>query len=222
MRARTIGILGLVLACLATPPAEAASTVTCHCFRDRSYDPGRPEAADAYILATSRNSLLAAAFGISKGTIVRALMTGTPPEDLWIAHAVAARTGLNARDLLHARSRAGSWARAVASLGVDPARLDPELSKAVQTGRAAPVVDRVLEERLGVPGERIRRLRERGAPDGAAVAACLLYRVTGEDPAAVFGEVLAGRATWGQKFQRAGLAPTDIDDAIAARLKPGG
>ena len=222
MLARTIGILGLVLACLGTPPVEGASTVTCHCFRDRSYDPDRPGAADAYILATSRNSLLAAAFGVSKGTIVRALMTGTPPEDLWIAHAVAARTGLNARDLLNARRRSPSWARAVASLGVDPARLDPALSAAVQTGRAAPVVDRVLEERLRVPGKLVRRLREQGAPDGAAVAASLLYRITGEEPAAVFGDVVAGKATWGQKFQQAGLAPTDIDDAIAARLRPGG
>ncbi len=222
MLARTIGILGLVLACLGTPPAEAASAVTCHCFRDRSYDPDRPGAADAYILATSRNSLLAAAFGVSKGTIVRALMTGTPPEDLWIAYAVAASTGLNARDLLDARRRSPSWARAVASLGVDPVRLEPALSKAVQTGRAAPVVDRVLEERLGVSGERIRRLRERGAPDGAAVAASLLYRITGQEPAAVFDEVVGGKATWGEKFHQAGVAPSDIDDAIAARLKPGG
>ncbi len=222
MRVRAIGILGLVLACLAPPAAQAASTVTCHCFRDRSYDPDRPAAADAYILATSRNSLLAAAFGVSKGTIVRALMTGTPPEDLWIAHALAARTGLNARDLLDARRRSPSWARAVASLGLDPVRLDPDLSRAVQTGRAAPVVDRVLEQRLGIPGGRLRRLRAQGAPDGAAVAASLLYRITGQDPAAVFDEVVSGRATWGQKFQQAGLAPTDIDDAIAARLDPGG
>ena len=44
----------------------AESTINCHCFQDRSFDPGDKFAADDYILATSFNSLLAKSFDITK------------------------------------------------------------------------------------------------------------------------------------------------------------
>lgn len=198
-------------------PALGASTVTCHCFRDRSFDPARPAAADTYVLATSRNSLLAEAYGVSKGTVVRALMTGTPPEDLWVAHEVARLTGLAVREVLDAKSRERSWVAALEALAVDGGRLDPELARRIRTGRApaSVVVDRVLRERLKVPAERIRALREAGAGDAQTVAACVLGRLTGEEPVDLFWKVRSGDTTWGALFHAAGVAPSDIDETIA-------
>ena len=56
----------LIFVCLGTTglPVFAQSTINCHCFLDRSYDPADKFAADEYILATSFNSLLAKSFDI--------------------------------------------------------------------------------------------------------------------------------------------------------------
>jgi hypothetical protein len=43
-------------------PALATSAITCHCFRDRSYDPAQPSMGDPYFLATTQNSFFAIVF----------------------------------------------------------------------------------------------------------------------------------------------------------------
>lgn len=50
--------------------ATAAGTIQCHCFNNRVYNPAEKFAADAYILATSFNSLLARLAGLPKKQIV--------------------------------------------------------------------------------------------------------------------------------------------------------
>lgn len=50
-------------------------------------------------LANARSSLLSAVFGVSKATLVQAVMSGTAPEDLWIAHWTAARSGRGTESL---------------------------------------------------------------------------------------------------------------------------
>jgi len=101
----------------AVPSAGVADPAgACHCYRDRSFDAERPAAADPYILSTSRSSLLSGAFGPSKRELVQAVMTGTSPDDLWIAHWAAAKTGGDAATLLGAKATKGSWKVTVASL----------------------------------------------------------------------------------------------------------
>src|SRR5512145_1248718 len=107
-------LLAALAACALPAAASAVPTVTCHCFKNRSFDPADPPAADPYILAATRSSLLSAAFGVPKATLVRAVMTGTPPEDLWIAHWSAERTGREAAWLLGAIAETGSWRAALA------------------------------------------------------------------------------------------------------------
>src|SRR5512138_3933537 len=105
----------LLLAVAVLPAAAAAApTANCHCFRDRAFDPARPAAADPYVLATTRSSLLSAALGPGKGSLVRAVMGGTAPDDLWVAHWAAARAGGDAGALLEAKGAKGSWKAALA------------------------------------------------------------------------------------------------------------
>ena len=85
--------LALALAGLLPVAGRAAPATACHCYQDRSFDPARPAAADPYILATTRSSLLSAAFGVDKRSLVSAVMTGTAAEDLWVASWAGARTG---------------------------------------------------------------------------------------------------------------------------------
>jgi hypothetical protein len=64
---------------LAPGGARAEGTGGCHCFRDRTFEPDRPAAADPYILATARSSLLSAAYGPPKRELVAASRSSRPP-----------------------------------------------------------------------------------------------------------------------------------------------
>lgn len=208
---------------LIVPPLEALA-VSCHCFRDRSFDPGRPGAADPYVLATAQNSVMAAAFGLEKRVIVQAKMTGSANEDLWLAHFLASRTGLTASELLDARARSGSWAEALGGLGVEPERVGGHLAGVLRRAStdatlASAVVDAVAAEKLGAAAEAVEDLRSRGATDAETVASVLLFRLTERAPSELLAQVRSGAATWGALFHAAGVEPPNIDDAVGRLLR---
>jgi len=93
-------------------PSLAAPAASCHCFRDRSFDPSAPAAADPYVLATAQSSLLAAVFGLEKRAVVASKMAGARPEDFWIRELVAQKSGVKPAALDEARCRSGSWKQA--------------------------------------------------------------------------------------------------------------
>lgn len=216
----------LALALLvAAIPFEAAAVVSCHCFRDRSFDPARPAAADPYVLATAQNSVLAAVFGLEKKAVVQAKMTGTANEDLWLAHFAAARTGLRPTELLDSRSRAGTWGEALGALGVAPERLGsafPDLlgRNGADALLASAVVDAIAAERLAADPGVVGALRAAGASDAETVAAVVLFRLTGTPAAGNLEAVRRGAATWGGLFHAAGVEPPAIGDAAARLLRP--
>ncbi|MDW7709887.1 MAG: hypothetical protein SCH98_05390 [Deferrisomatales bacterium] len=216
-------LLLCVLLALASAPAEGRA-VSCHCFRDRSFDPARPAAADPYVLATVQNSVMASAFGIEKRSVVQAKMTGTANEDLWLAHFVGAKSGLSAPELLDARARSGNWADALDRLGVRPERVGGELNGVLRRGSpdavlASAVVDAAASERLGAAPEAVQALRSAGATDAETLAAVLLARVAGSEPAAFLASVRSGASTWGELFHRAGVELTAIGDEVARRIR---
>ena len=58
---RVLIVVVVTLFVFLTPLAAVAMpTINCHCFRDRSFDPQQPQAADGYFLATAQNSFFAA------------------------------------------------------------------------------------------------------------------------------------------------------------------
>jgi hypothetical protein len=85
--------------------AFAESTINCHCFQDRSYDPGDKFAADDYLLATSFNSLLARSFDISKEQVVILKMEEkVSQDDLLVGLKITRLTGGYLEQLLGLRS----------------------------------------------------------------------------------------------------------------------
>jgi hypothetical protein len=205
-------------------PAMAASAVSCHCFRDRSFDPAKPAAADPYVLATAENSLLAAAFGTDKKGIVSAKMTGNSGGELWVAHWAAEKLGLRPEELLDARSRAANWSAGLAGLGVDASRLGAPAVAALRRPDAdgvlaALAVDDVIASRLGMSSEVLRAVRARGAGDAATVAASILSRLGGQGPEGLYAAVVRGAATWGGLFHSQGVEPADIEEAVRKLLR---
>jgi hypothetical protein len=209
-----------VLALLAPGAAAAAPTVTCHCFRDRAFDPANPKAADPYILAATRSSLLSASFGVPKAGLVKAVMTGTAPEDLWIAHWSAARTGRAASWLLEALAETGSWKAALA--GAE--RLPPAFSAALARGAppaelAAIAVDDVLVSRLRAGAAAVAALRAAGATSEQAIVAAFLSTRLDAPPAEILARFTAGGASWGTLLRDAGLAPERLEDAVRLAVR---
>jgi hypothetical protein len=219
---RSIALLAaLALAAAAAPRASAAApTVTCHCFRNRSFDPADPPAADPYILAATRSSLLSASFGVAKGPLVKAVMTGTAPEDLWVAHWSAARTGRAAGWLLEALSETGSWRAALAGTKGLPAEFEAALGKGASSVElAALAVDDVLSSRLGADREGLRALRAGGATSEQLIVATFLSKRLEVATAEILARFKAGKATWGTLLHEAGLAPEQIEEAIRAAVR---
>lgn len=215
----TAALLSAALA-LAPAAARAESTAGCHCFQDRSFEPARPGAADAYILATTRSSLLSAAFGVAKGTLVRAVMTGTAPEDLWVAHWAAARARRGAGDLLDARAAKGSWRAALAGAGPFGERFDAALARDGSPAELAAVaVDDVLVGRAKASPASLAALRAAGASTEEAVVATVLSAKLAAPVLPLVAEVKAGRATWGSVLHDAGIEPKQLDGLVRAMVR---
>jgi hypothetical protein len=214
-------LLCALLAACAPAPALAAPAVTCHCYRDRAFDPARPAAADPYLLATARSSLLSAAFGTPKRQLVEAVMTGSDPDELWVASWAGARTGRAAEALLAARRAEGSWKAALAGgegeLGAAfAARLGAGASAAELATLAA---DDVLAARFGLEVPALRALRDGGATTSELVLAAVLAPSLGQAAPWLLAAVRSGHRSWGQLLDGAGLTPQDLDRLVRARVR---
>jgi hypothetical protein len=215
-------VLSVLLAgaLLAASTARAEGTGGCHCFRDRTFDPERPSAADPYVLATARSSLLSAAFGPSKASLVKKVMSGTAAEHLWVAYFAAVRSGADPEALLAAREGKGSWKAALADvkgLGKD---LDAALARgAGDTELAGLAVDDALVLRLGAERSTLAALRKAGATSEEAIVATLVSIRISAPALPLLVQVKAGRATWGSVLRDCGLAPADLDGFVRASLR---
>lgn len=212
----------LLLLALTLPPAIARpeSTTGCHCFQDRSFDPARPGAADGYILATTRSSLLSAAFGLPKKDLVLAVMSGTPPEDLWIANWSAGRAKRSASSLLEARKQWGSWKLAFIPVGPLGGPIDAALARgATDAELAALAVDDVLVTRVRADPRTLRAIRAAGASTEETVVATVLSGKIGAPVLPLVARVKAGRASWGSVLADSGVEPAQLDALVRAMVR---
>ena len=92
MRA-TLAIPLALLGSLPQASARAAPATACHCFTSRTFDPQQPAAADPYILATARSSVLSAAFSVPKAALARGgsigELAGVAVDDVLATHLAA-------------------------------------------------------------------------------------------------------------------------------------
>ena len=213
-------VAAAALAAALHPGPAAGQAGGCHCFRDRAYDPARPAAADPYVLATSRSSLLSAAFAVPMAELVQGAMSGTPPEDMGVARWAAARSGLEAGALLDARRAKGSWKAALAGAPGLGAPFEAALARAAADAELAAIaVDDVLASRFGADPAAVAALRGAGATSEQVVVASILAARLGTPTVPLLRAVQAGRTTWGALLADAGLAPKEIDPFVRSRVR---
>ncbi|SDM92970.1 hypothetical protein SAMN05660860_03411 [Geoalkalibacter ferrihydriticus] len=197
------------------------STITCHCFQDRSYDPNSPAAADAYFLASAQNTLLATVFERSKREVVMAKQTGTSNEDLWIAYRAAALSSLEPRALMQERRRAAHWGEVLEKHRIDLAVPGVEIRDGWDEVLARAVIDQVLLEQGFADAATLKGLRDAGCDPQQAILAVLLAHTTGRPATAIFSQVQEQNQPWGQLLAAAGLAD-NLGAAVQQRVHSAG
>jgi hypothetical protein len=182
------------------------STITCHCFQDRSFDPNRPDAADAYFLATAQNTLLSVAFERPKREVVMAKQGGTSNEDLWISYRAAANSGIAPRSLLNEKRRAGHWQPVLRQLHIDLGLPDNLASSGWDEVLARAVFDQVLLELSFADRETLETLRKAGGSQQETLLAALLAQAGTRTALDYYRQVRFENHPWGQLLADHGLA----------------
>lgn len=222
---RALSLAGLLV--LLAPSAACPAGPSCHCFRDRDYDPAHPEKTDLYLLATAANSLLSAACGVPKRQIVQARMSGITGEDLWIAACAAQRQGTAADGLLQARAAAGSWKEVFRSGGRPLEPLGPRFVAALAGGADDVALARLmaaetLAVRLGTPWTELDELAVRGATLQEAVLAGLIGLWSSRPAPAVYSDFKSGKTGWSRLLAAEGRVPQQMEAEISKVLRPAG
>ncbi|MHB8709031.1 MAG: hypothetical protein ACYC9I_09175 [Desulfuromonadales bacterium] len=221
------GLLTFVLLLALASPAPGAPSISCHCFQDRSFDPAEPRRVEPYLLATTRNSFLAVAFGQSKKETVRLRMAGTAGADLWIAYYLAAKMNVPAGELLQSRNKTDSWLNVLAGRGIDPGQTGPLFGNVLAVGgNDQTLADAAADETLGTvtgvaPGELIK-FRERGADTGEIILALLIAQRIGQPALDLHADVQASRTTWGGLIDSVGIQPAEMERALRTLQRQGG
>ncbi|MFA5515590.1 MAG: hypothetical protein WDA20_04820 [Desulfuromonadales bacterium] len=225
LRRPAVGVPFLVFLLLAlASPALSAPAISCHCFQDRSFDPAEPHKVEPYLLATTRNSFLAVAYGRSKKEIVRLRMSGTAGEDLWVAYYLAEKTGTPAAEWFEARRQAGSWLSTVTARGIGPERTGALFGRALTTRGtdqtlAVAAADETLSATLRVSPADLQGFRKKGADTGEIILALLLARRLDRPGAEIFAEVKGSLTTWGGLVDAVGIRPGEMEAAVRSLLR---
>lgn len=194
------------------------STSSCHCFKDRVFDPERKFAADKYLLTTSFNSFIAANFNISKSQIVMLKMKGAvDPDDLLIGLFVARTGDVELNSLLAILDNGGTWNQILTSESLQNKRSDGKVFHSILAALNAPgeaaevVTDQLLKEFFGISDLDIAGLRKEGASGREMTLVYLLERYGKREKTAADILTMHTREqkSWGEIARFFGLSPKE-------------
>ena len=199
---------------------HAAPAITCHCFTDRSFDPARPTLADPYFLATTQNAFFAHAFGVDKKNIVIKKQQGVSSEDLWLAYALAARTGKGPELLLQERKSRGGWRQVAVALKIQGGGIAESLRTTASDERLAEqVVDELLLRYRFYAETELAAMRKAGAGNKELILAALLAAKSGLTKMQIYRSVKSSGDSWGGLLQRVKLnSSADIQSEIGQMM----
>jgi hypothetical protein len=197
-------------------PVLAAPTTVCHCFKDRSFDPANPGKSDEYLLATTQNSFLAAVFNIDKKQVVKTKMSGGSGTDLWIAHFLAKKTGIDAQILMPDRRAAGSWKSVVLQNKIEFSTPGEKFKTALTAGAtderlAAVIADQMLVARVNTKPAEINKLRDSGANTKEVILSAFLSLKSGRNAFEYYDSVAKGRRTWDTHLNSLGITAKEVE-----------
>lgn len=216
----------VMLLCFLTLPTSvlAATTISCHCFKDRSFDPVNPGRSDEYLLATTQNSFLAAVFNIDKKYVVKTKMSGGSGTDLWIAHFLSQKKEINAQELMSDRKTAGAWKSVISQNKIELSTLGEEVKTVLTAGvsdelLAAVIADQMLVARFNAKPAEINKLRDLGANTKEVILAVFLSLKSGRNAFEHYSSVAKGMRTWDTHLNSVGITAQHVGEEINRVIK---
>lgn len=203
------------------------STNSCHCFKDRIFDPERKSAADQYLLTTSFNSFIGANFHISKKQIVMMKMKGgVHPDDLLIGFFVARAAQVELDSVLAILDNGGTWQQILASESIqneaDKKQSLAAVQEALKTeGLAVEVVtNELLKDFFEISDTDIAKLRKEGANGREITLVYLLERYGKRDITAYDILTMHTRKnkSWGEIANFFGLTPKETGRLLTDKV----
>lgn len=209
---------------LVFPAGAVAAGPSCHCFRDREFDPANPDKSDEYLLATAANSLLSAAYEVPKRGIVEARMSDISGEDLWISTYAAFRQGAQPAVLMSARKAAASWRDALGSRSGQLESLGPRFVGALAEGAGDAALARIaaaetLAARLGTSWAELEDLIGRGATLQETVLAALIGPWSSRTASEVYTDVKVGKSGWSRLLVAVNRIPKQMEVEVKKALR---
>lgn len=215
----------IFLAILLTPlPVLAIPAITCHCFKDRSYEPARPAAADPYLLATTQNTFFAIVFNVDKKAIVIKKQQGISSDDLWIAYWLASKTGVSAEKLLQTKHNGGSWKDVVESQHLPVKDFGILFTRALNADFSADLLaetvlnDIFLNYHL-LSEVELKALRQAGGSNQELILATLIAASTKQSARQIYLSVKNGSKTWGALLASAKINSKNLQQELSDILK---
>ena len=205
--------------------SPALTPGNCHCFRHRSYDAGDKFVADAYLLTTAFNSLIAHVFAVSKETIIMKKMKGgIGGNDLVIGLYLQEKTTRPLALLLSIRENGGSWQQILAAAGNSQTGNDPILA-AIAGGSNRMTVQRLitdfmLKKRYQCQQATLARLRATGLGGKEINLLLALRKQSGTPLAQLVAMISNQKMSWSETAHHFGLTPGEVGRWILKGATP--
>jgi len=202
--------------------AFAESTINCHCFQDRSYDPVDKFAADDYLLATSFNSLMAKSFDISKKQVVMLKMDeGVSQDDLLVGLKAIKLTGGYLEQLLGLRRAGYTWSQIILGMEQQDTINRDKLAQAIRTGMpvheaGARVADEMIEGFYKIPAEEVKRFRAYGLNEKEMAFVFILAHFKDQKAETFVEQYKKQGSSWSQIAFNLGIEPAAAGKLILA------
>ncbi|MBU0729804.1 MAG: hypothetical protein KKE17_12025 [Proteobacteria bacterium] len=200
--------------------ALAESATNCHCFKDRSYNPAKPFAADDYILATAFNSFVSKAFNIPKKEIVMLKMKqGVGQNDLLIGLKIAATTGVDLKELLSQRKQGKSWSAIISDPAMNESLQKNPLLQSIKSEismdqAAAEVADQSLANFFSIPIETIRKIKTSGLNEKELALVFILAHAGEQNPETLVSQFKKDGKSWSAIAKGIGINPQAAGELI--------
>jgi hypothetical protein len=210
----TLFLLVLVTFCMGQVyHATAAGAIQCHCFNNRDYNPTEKFAADAYILATSFNSLLARLAGLPKKQIIMIRMNqGVAQDDLLIGLKISRTTGQELQQVLDLSRNDKTWAEIIAGLSLQEVVNEDKTLAEIKAGlpvrlAGTRVADEMIADFFRVPSGEINKLRISGLNEKEITLILILKHVSEIQPEALVDQYKNQGRSWSEIAYNLGVQP---------------
>ncbi|MDX2481307.1 MAG: hypothetical protein QNK24_13365 [Desulfuromusa sp.] len=181
----------------------AESTISCHCFQDRTFNHRDTAAADPYFLATTQNSFISLIYDIDKRILVQSKMAGTSGTHLWILFDVAARSQQDVNKIDEVYLRTQRWSGVFKAMQLTPRQLGEDYWQLSDNPEqlADHIVDLQLNQFFAVTADQIKTWRKLGMNRKELI----LIQILEGEPATIYDQINSGMHTWGKLLFDQGL-----------------